>query len=200
MLSGEAYLDCSELPLLAWVNINASKDLKHLVKSGIVPIEELADIWKEILDEYRTLMGDIDSNHIFDLHKEIVVEDRYLVTISAVVNQLRIRRNEELIGILKNDFDFRLNYVDLNADLDTTLKQAKNRLIHLRIKEKEYNDLNVSGANKEFTIGDFMEQLSVLSEFQGYQIRTKDTTVIEYISIYKRFKADVEMRLKNAQR
>lgn len=195
--SADIYKTCSELPLSVWLKVNTTKDLKYLVKSGTPDTSELFDVWNQLQDEYRRLIQNVDGNYIFDLRKEIFKEDRDLITITAIVNQLRLRRNEALIGILKNDFNFPLNYVDLNADLDRTLRQAKNRLIRLKLKEKEFTDLNGAGEEKEFTEYSFIEELTVLSEFQGYRISLSDT-VIEYAAIYNRFKSTMEQKLKNA--
>lgn len=195
LFSGEAYRDCADLPLWNWIEVTVTKDLKYLVKTGNVASAELLDIWTAINDEYRTLMRDLDNNYGFELRKEIAVADQDLLTITAVVNQLRIRRNEELISILQNNFNFRLKYVDLNTDLDRTLRQWENRLVQLRLKEKELSDLKSTEAPKEITRFDMIEQLRVLSEFQGYHIKMKEVSVAEYIAVYNAFKMDVEIKL-----
>lgn len=144
-------------------------------------------------------MEDIDSTHEFNLQKEIFVEDKFLILITAVVNQLRLTRNEDLISVLKNDFHFRLNYTNLERDLDITVKQAKFRSIQLRQKENEYKSLTVKKEGKSFTEYDFYEQLDVISESRGYHLKIDDLTVLEYTAIYNRFKRDIENKIKNAQ-
>lgn len=194
--SGEAYTNCADLPLWVWVEINETKDLKYLLIKGNLPVERLVEIWSNLNDEYRQLIRDVDNNHSFDLKKQTFTEDKDLITITAIVNQLRIRRNDELIEILKNDFNFRLNYVDLTRDLDMTLKQAKFRGFQLKEKEKQLESLATGG--KSFDKFEFIEQLVVLSEFQGYHLKLKELSLAEYIAVYNRFKADIEFKLRNA--
>lgn len=196
--SSEAYLNCAELPLKLWLKITLTKDLKYLVKAGEFSIERLVEIWTAINDEYRELILDVDSNYQFDLMKETTIDDKKLLHITAIVNQLRIRRNEELILILKKDFEFRFNYVDLSRDLDLTLKQVKFRAIQLKLKNNEYITLATSTNKKAFTEYDFIEQLDVISESRGYHLNIETLTVLEYIAIYNRFKRDVENKLRNA--
>lgn len=180
------------------MKINATKDLKYLLRTGALPVQKLIEIWADITDEYRRLISDIDGNYVFDLKKQTFTEDKDLITITAIVNQLRTRRNEELIKILQNDFNFRLNYVDLERDLTMTLKQAKFRGFQLKEKEKEYDELTKGNDSKEFKEFEFIEQLVILSEFQGYHLKMSDITVSEYIAIYNRFKADIEYKLRHA--
>lgn len=196
---GETYKTCSDLPLRVWLNVNLTKDVKFLIKTGTVNPSELVRLWTIICDEFRQLMEDIDSTHEFNLQKEIFVEDKFLILITAVVNQLRLTRNEDLISVLKNDFHFRLNYTNLERDLDITVKQAKFRSIQLRQKENEYKSLTVKKEGKSFTEYDFYEQLDVISESRGYHLKIDDLTVLEYTAIYNRFKRDIENKIKNAQ-
>ena len=171
--------------------------MKYLVKSGTVRTEKLIEIWTAISDEFRQIIHDIDSNYEFDLQKEVFADDKKILAAIAIVNQLRVRRNEELISILKNDLDFRLNYVDLSRDLDLTLKQIKFRTIQLRLKDSEQKELSEKKSDKRFTEYDFMEQLDVISEARGYHIKIDDLTVLEYTAIYNRFKNDLERKLRN---
>lgn len=195
---GSAFESCEDLPFYNWVKITVSKDLKYLLKSGTVPVDKLQEIWLTINDEYRVLIKDIDGNYAFNLKKEIETLDRDQVVILAIVNQLRVRRNDELISILKNYYNFPLNYVDLNTDLDKTLLRLKSRLVNIKLKQNEFERINEAKAESAVTEQDFIEQLAVLSQFQTYYLNWKQLTVAEYAGIYTRFKAMVEIRLANA--
>jgi hypothetical protein len=194
----EAYTCCTDLPFWAWVKVTTTKDLKYLIKSGTVPVEELYSIWDKINDEYRTLSGDTDSNHTFELYKDMHILDREIMTITSIVNQLRILRNPELIDMLQNVFGFSYEYVDLDNDLNKTITGAKARVMDLKLKEKEYNDIVATeDKQNELTEFDFIEQLVVLSEDIGYEIRMDAISVAQYIAYYNKFKAKVLIKLSH---
>lgn len=190
------YRSCYDLPLHIWVEVNVTRDLKYLIKKGVVSLEELYSIWSNLNDEYRELTKDIDSNHTFDLYKEVRTDDQDIVIITSIVNRLALRRNETLIGILKNDFNFRFDYVDLTADLARTLTVAKARIVQLQLKEKDYKDLTKAETVKEVTKFDFIEQLVILSEDNHYRVDINTISVAEYIALYNKFKAKVEFQLQ----
>lgn len=193
----EVYTSLFELPLHNWIEATLTKDFSRwLVKSGQFTDEELKDAWTNLSDEYREISGDTDSNYLFDLQKQIFIEDKHYMLIVSIINQLRVHRSEALINILKNDFNFQFDYVDLSSDLDRTLKQIKGRLLKLRLHENEFTELSERQGHGEVSRMDFIEQLAVLSAFQNYQIRVKDISVAEYIAIFRRFKADIEARTK----
>ena len=197
LVLNEAYTSCFELPLYNWIEALITKDFgTWLVKSGKFTSDQLSEIYTKICDEYREITHDTDSNYLFDLQKQIFDTDKKYLLVLAIVNQLKIHRNEELISILKNDFNFAFDYVDLAKDLEKTIRKAKGWLITLKLTENEFVELNGRSAAKEASRMDFIEQLAVLSEFQGYQIKPKETTVAEYVAIYNRFKANIEAKMK----
>lgn len=170
-----------------------------MTKAGEPTVEQLYEAWNALNDEFRSLSKDLDSTHSFELQKEIYTDDQDIIVITAIVNQLTIRRNEELIGILKNNFNFRFDYVDLDADLKRTLTVANGRIMQLKLKEKDLNDIIGDQKPKETTEFDFIEQLVVLSEDNHYRIDINSISVAEYIALYNKFKVKIQAQLAQQQ-
>lgn len=184
----EAYKDCFELPLFNWVKRIIDNDNKWLVKSGNPGA--LDELWLKMKGQYQDLLKDTDSSHIFDLTRDITTFSYKVFIIKSIINQLRLKRNEELINILKTEFGFRLKYDDLEKDLNRSLSIIKSTEVQIERKKAEKKSMTNTAETKEWTEFDYIEQLSELSKFQGAGvIHIKQISVAEYVALLNRFKA-----------
>lgn len=92
--------------------------------------------------------------------------------------------------MLQNDLGFRLKFDDLQGDLARVISLAKPDSVKLKQAEAQYAELKQG--EKTATEGDWDDELTQLGKFQAFKINKKDTTVSEYLSIKKEFKAHVE--------
>lgn len=186
---GEAYENCFDLPLYNFVKRVLTGDNKWLIKSGS-PVN-IDEAWANIYAEYIDLKKDVNSKILLDIKKELAVLDNDILIINAIVSQLKVKRNEELIEILKKEYGFRLTYEDLSKDLKRTISITKSKYVELKTKENEYqkNIAAQSTGAKEWTEEDYISQLIEISKYQGGSIiHMKDISVAEYMILLNKFK------------
>jgi len=183
------YKSVYELPLYNFIQISLTGDTE---KWGVMP-----DIWNTITEQYAELSGDKSMGRAFVLTRQITYLKNRLNIIQLVVNQLSVTRNEELIKILQNDLGFRLKFDDLQGDLVRVVSLAKPDFVKLKQAEAQYNDLKKD--EKAATEADWDDELTHLGKFQAFKIDKKQTTVSEYLSIKKAFKAHVDYMNRNGK-
>lgn len=182
------YTSVYDLPLYNFIQISLyNEHEKWLVKP---------ETWEKILTQYSELSGDKNMSHMFNLVRQITYLTNRLNVIELLVKQLNVRRIQGLVDLLKNDLGFKLTFDDLQADLKRVVSLSKADVIKLKLAQKQYDDLK-SKSGGEVTESDWIDEISVLSKFQGYAIKQKETTVGEYLSIKKEFSRHIEQIKKN---
>lgn len=185
----EVYATCSEIPLHNWIQITLTNDLNWMIKSGNP--DNLQEAYNLLCDEYSTLTKDIQSNYILDISIQLKTLDTRLILVTQVVDFIREHGPRPgLIELLKIDFEFRLSFEDLESDLGMVINLVKSDYMRLKQTEAEYSAFVEKSNENVWTYQDYLEQLSVLSKWQGYALRPKETSLAEYVATLNRFKAE----------
>lgn len=182
------YTSVYDLPLYNFIQISLSNEPE---KWSIKP-----ETWEKILTQYSELSGDKNMSHVFNLVRQITYLTNRLNIIKLLVTQLGVRRIEGLVDLLKNDLGFKLKFDDLQADLQRVISLSKSDVIKLKLAQKQHDEIK-SKSGDEVTESDWIDEIAVLSKFQGYAIKQKETSVGEYLSIKKEFGRHIEQIKKN---
>jgi hypothetical protein len=164
-----------------FIDVQVSKDLAHLGEGGP---EVLLEAWETIISEYQTLTKDTSSNYFFELRKSIEYMDKRLVILRTILDLLKTRPSEAIIELLSEEYGY-----TFEGDTERIWSMAKRELHQLKIKAAELEKLEAQ-PTQEQTEFDWINNMGVLSEFQGFKFNPKLDTVAEYISLLNRFKAD----------
>lgn len=162
-----------------FIDVQVSKDLAHL---GDGTQDELLEAWESIIAEYQTLTKDTSSNYLFELRKSIEYMDKRLVVLRIILDWLKTRVSEPLSELLTTEY----GYV-FEGDSERIWHLAKTELNKLKIKAAELERLEAQPTQDQ-TEFDWINNMGVLSEFQGFKFNPKVDTVAEYISLLNRFK------------
>lgn len=186
-IKAEYYKNCAELPLNLFIQCVVTQKLHGLIISGKPTDEQLNEAWGNINQDYQDLTEDHDGDYLLGLFSNISYLDERLRIIYNIVAYLEIKRSEGLILLLQEmGFDFEYSEESLLTDLKLTVSQAKFDKVNLEMQQNELKELQSKG--KQPTEYDYDSILSTLSKYQGYQLRSKDLTVTEFIAILNRFK------------
>jgi len=162
-----------------FIDVQVSKDLAHL---GDAAPDVLLEAWEQIIAEYQTLTKDTSSNYLFELRKSIEYMDKRMVILRTILNFLRNRPSDAIIELLANEYGY-----TFEGDTERIWNMAKGELHRLKIKAAELEKLDAQ-PQQEQTGFDWINNMGVLSEFQGYKFNPRVDTVAEYISLLNRFK------------
>jgi len=162
-----------------FIDVQVSKDLAHL---GDAAPDVLLEAWEQIIAEYQTLTKDTSSNYLFELRKSIEYMDKRMVILRTILNFLRNRPSDAIIELLANEYGY-----TFEGDTERIWNMAKGELHRLKIKAAELEKLDAQ-PQQEQTEFDWINNMGVLSEFQGYKFNPRVDTVAEYISLLNRFK------------
>lgn len=186
------------MPLYNFIKVITTQDLQWLVIEGSPTQEQLNAAWNEIFMEYCDLSPSPAQQYLFNLTKDIKVIEGRLEVINAVCNQMLIDPRQEYIDILV-EYGFYFDYTEetLGNDIEQVLIQARSLLVQRQVKEGEYLRYQEQHKGESITEYDYDEQLAVLSKNQGYQLRSKDLTVTQFVAIFNRFKADNKHGIKS---
>jgi len=162
-----------------FINVQISKDLSYLgdAEPGI-----LLEAWENIIAEFQTLSKDTSSNYLFELKKSIEYLDKRMVILRTILDFLKTRPSEAIAELLLNEYGY-----TFEGDTERIWSMAKRELHQLKIKAAELEKLEAQ-PNNEQTEFDWINNMGVLSEFQGFKFNPKVDTVAEYISLLNRFK------------
>lgn len=192
-VNSKIYQSCSELPLFNFIKVLVTGELKYLIIKGRPSNESLASAWDNIFNEYTTLCGGLQQNHILLLLKEIAVTQNKLIIIQAIIDQLSKQYNSDLADMLRalgfrRKFDPQ-NREEYTNDLKLTVSQAKTLMVRLEQRKAELNNMRSGNEVKE---SDYDSLIAELSKFQGYRIHTKEIMVSEFISIFNNYKKSLK--------
>lgn len=175
------YTKCSHTPMQVFIDVQISKDVKYL---GDGTPEVLLEAWESIIADYQSLTNDTSSNYLFELRKSIEYLDKRLVILRTILDWLKDRPSEGVAELLEQEYGY-----TFTGDTEAIWARAKRELHQLKIKEAEFTKLEAS-PQQEQTEMDWINNMGVLSQYQGFKFNAKTETVAEYISLLNRFKAD----------
>ena len=175
------YNSCTSLPMQVFIDVQISKDLAVL---GDGTQEQLLEAWESIIADYQSLTNDTSSNYLFELRKSIEYLDKRLVILRTILDWLKDRPSEDVAALLSDEYGY-----TFTGDTEAIWSRAKRELHQLKIKEAELTKLEASPQHEQ-TEMDWINNMGVLSQYQGFKFNAKSETVAEYISLLNRFKAD----------
>lgn len=186
----DAYYDnCSDLIFWNFVKCLVTKNVNYLVISGTPSKEKLNEAWKSIESDYQDLAKDSTSDYLLTLFCQISYLDEKLRIVYNIVSYLEINRSQGLISVLREELGFSYSYSEqtMKQDLKLTVSECKMDKVNLDLSEielKAYKEKNV-----EPTEIDYDRLLTRLSKFQGYQLKAKEITATQFISILNDYTA-----------
>lgn len=174
------YKDCSELILWNFVKCITTKNLNYLIISGQPSQENLSKAWIDIGDEYADLSQDNLHDFLLNLMSQISYLDEKLRIVYNIVAYLENKRSEGLIEVLQNDLEFPYEYSEesIQQDLKMTVNDIKMDQINLELSHVELKAFR--DKNTEPTEIDYNKLISRVSKYQGYAIKQKETTLLEF--------------------
>lgn len=176
------------LPYDCFVQIITGEDLGPLIIEGQPPVDELVSAWDTISDEYSNAIKSGKSKNVFAAYKKYVRLDSQMKMIDAALYYLTEMYDEEIATIL-HDNGYRLITPDPDrekylAQIDFVRTQAKTLVVMLNLAAAQYKLLAPDNEHKiERDYQGFMDELAILSKHQGYAIRAKEITVLEYCAV-----------------
>jgi len=171
------------MPMQVFIDIQINKDLQCIVIEGEHTSEEMLLAWEQIIEEYGKLTNTIGTDYLFELRKSIEYGDKRLVILRTILDWLKDRPSEAVSTLLTTEYGY-----TFEGDTERIWSMAKGELHRLKIKAAELEKLEAS-PKTENTRMDWVDNIGVLSEYQGFKFNPKTETVAEYISLLNRFKA-----------
>jgi hypothetical protein len=160
-----------------------------LVKEGTPSAEAVHKAWEQILDEYATHAGNVDSKFLMASIKEIT-----LLTMNITLGNTLLKlmftspgepwiKEAKKIGLLFKGPD------TFEPDMNVAIGTVKNWEVKLLQAEKELNDyFKGLGPSVKLTRDHFNDMIAELSKFMGFSIKEEETTLSKYISILKKYR------------
>ena len=174
-----------------FLQVLVSGELAALIISGKPPIDELVSAWDNITEQYSSAIHNQKARTIFECYKKIVSTQTNIQIIQTSLQLLTIQYDEDIAGIIHNmGYSLILpigNKKKYAAQLASVEMQAKTMIIKLVQYQNEYKILSPAGTEVKLDYQSYVDELAVLSKFQGYAIRTTQITVAEYCSIINNF-------------
>lgn len=171
------------MPLHNFIEITVTGDLKWLIKNGHP--SGLESVWEGIFSEYEEQSSGGNLSEGLKCSIDIAYLTNKITQIKNIVQFLRVHRSELLIIALKEKFGFKLQYKDLDKDLDRTLTLIKTDELKLTKQIANYEKLSQSkGMQRE----DYNDILVSLAKHLGFMPNKYKITVSEYLSMIKDFK------------
>jgi hypothetical protein len=185
----------------AFVQIMIEDELRHLVISGNPPVDELVSAWNAIATEYSEAIRSAKSQSIFECYKKIILLQARIQIVDSAILLLTERYDEEVAWILFNmGYPLIVPHNDRAAylkNVERVRTEAKTLVVILTQYVNEYKMLSPDGPEIKKDYQSYLDELAVLSKYQGYALRMTDITVSEYCSIVNSFIAYYELQKKN---
>jgi len=200
------YQDCSDTTLEVYINIMKDKDLKHIVKSGKIPSQEVLSAQMEkINEEFMSLRGENSTITNFDkiqYREQLILKVQFCFQLVDRIAQrttqglLTKETMEGFVGELKR-WGFRINrdkpLIDELEKITSDLKALQTTIDILG--EEIYPEVPEDATEEEKKILMFH---SMLLSFQRIlkidKINTKTTTLLEFVAIENQVKQELERK------
>lgn len=190
-----------DLPLSVFIRCVVHGDLSALiirdVNGNVVgqPSEvDIAQAWSNIYSQYLDANNDSQVSYIIQLQKDISLLTSHVIEVEGAIFYLGILHHDGLVKILKD------NGYDYTGDLEIVSNQLSMKRQQLESKVKEYKDYQDAHANDEINESYFLKTLVRLAKYQGVAlIRTKDISVIEFVTLLKDYIEYVNANNKQLQ-
>jgi len=200
------YQDCSDTTLEVYINIMKDKDLKHLVKSGKMPSQEILSAQMEkINEEFMALRGENSTITNFDkiqYREQLILKVQFCFQLVDRIAQrttqglLTKETMEGFVGELKR-WGFRINrdkpLIDELEKITSDLKALQTTIDILG--EEIYPEVPEDATEEEKKILMFH---SMLLSFQRIlkidKINIKTTTLLEFVAIENQVKQELERK------
>jgi hypothetical protein len=174
-----------------FLQVIVSGELAPLIISGTPPIDELVTAWQNITEEYSEAIKSPQSRSVFDCYKRIIITQAQMQVIDAGLMYLSKHFDEDVASVIANmgytliawDED---NEVYMNR-INRVRTEAKTLVVLLTQYVNEYKILSPDGKEVSRDYKSYFTELAILSKHQGYAIKVKEITVLEYCSIVNSF-------------
>lgn len=202
-LRSSLYRRCSETPLSVFIKVLVSRDLSCLIRKGSPSLIELSQAWEDLFSEYSDLLKAPKYQYLLSLSREIGQLSTKLLTIRTCVYVLSYRHSEKAISILagmgyKGKFD-RSDMVAYTRSLESISMKSKAVEVSLEQRRSEYAKATME-SGKNVSDESFIEVLLDLSKFMGFQVKADQITVLEYVSMLKKYEKWAEVTSAKAKR
>jgi len=185
------------LPYDCFVQIITGEELKPLIISGNPPVDELVSAWDNISDEYSNAIKSGKSKNVFAAYKKYIRIDSKMKMIDAALMYLTELYDEE-IAVILHENGYKL--ITPEPDREKYLKQIKfvrtqagSLVVMLNQAVAAYKLLSPDNEHKvERDYQSFIDELAILSKHQGYALRAKEITVLEYCAVINAYMLYVE--------
>jgi|GEM_PF-5814441 len=183
------FTSCSDLPMLNFIKITTTGDLKWLGRAT-----DPEALWQAIHSEYTELSGDASSSRALELAKQITFLTNKINITNLICFHLSLRGHiEGLVNELKK-MGYRLTFTDLAADLNRVLSMSKSDHVKLKAAKDQYAKLDTGEKTTEFV---WYQTLSAMAKHrQVMNINPALISVVEYVAMEKEFRMYCEMMQK----
>lgn len=193
------------LPYDSFIHIITGEDLKPLVISGEPSVVDLVTAWDNISDEYGTAIKSGKSKSVFAAYKKVVRLEGKTKLVDASLFYLTEMYDEEIATILHENGYL---LITPNPDREKYLKmidrvrtQAKTLVVKLNQAVAQYKLLSPDNEMKvERDYQSYIDELAILSKHQGYALRAKEITVLEYCAVVNAYMAFVDAHKKQQEK
>ena len=197
------YRRCSDTPLSIFIKVLVTRDLSYLIRKGNPSPFELSQDWEDLFSEYSELLQAPKYQYLLSLSREIGQLSTKLLTIRTCVYVLSYRHSGKAISILagmgyKGKFD-RSDMVAYVKSLESISMKSKTVEISLEQRRAEYAKATLD-SGKNVSEESFIEVLLDLSKFMGFQVKADQITVLEYVSMLKKYEKWVEVTNAKSKR
>lgn len=176
------------LPYHNFILILTGGDLSPLIVSGQPPIDELVTAWETICEEYSSAIKNHKSKSVFECYRKIVTLQSQIQVIDSGLWFLTQQYDAD-IALLIHEMGYTLitecdNQEEYLQMIKRVQTEAKTLVVILNQYANEYKMLNPDGiALVQRDYQSYIDELAVLSKFQGYRLQAKEISTEEYCSI-----------------
>lgn len=178
-----------ELMLWNFIQCLIKSDFKHLKKSkGFIKQSKLKKHWDLIFSEYLERSGDDSQIFLLSALKEYSILSNKIRLIDMSLEQLShgwndiIAKNMADVGFPVKNHEDPEKYM---KGLKSVQSRAKMLVMRANKLKADIDGFKDNAGSKEIKESDFNEILLIMSKNQGYSITSKNTTVVDFISLTK---------------
>lgn len=185
---GKAYRNCDELPLNRFIDCVTGDSLRPLVKWGY--LSNIEDIWEDIFSEYSTLIKDTKNSMVLRLAISITTNENKLFIIHNMIAFLTHTYDETVAKKLSS---YGLAQVFTPEDKEAYQEQLisvynRAKSYQVRIDQSKAQLKALQSDEKPPTKSDYFSLITALSGEIGYEIKSAEKSVSEFIAILNHVK------------